>query len=157
MTDRKANHDATSWIFTADRRGARLLCCETTPHGRLHIEERAKIEEEWDERQHGRSSPLTGRSGHSNASFGHEREERLRRFAKTVADFLEREIVRQGCERVHAFVSRRLLGELRRELSSEIGGRVVEHARDLGNLTPAELSEHALVARVHAEELERAS
>ena len=71
-----------AWLLTIDRRHARLLACERTRQGRLHIDELAAIEEEWDELQHGRPSPRAGKDGHSYADVGREEEERLRRFAR---------------------------------------------------------------------------
>jgi len=133
------------WLLVADRQRARLLSGASTPHGRLHVEERAILEEEWDELQRGRPSPRTGKNGHSYASGGHEDDERIHRFAKGVASWLERELVGRRIARLHAFAAPRLLGELRGVVPGRLYERLVEHALDLAHLTPGELAVHEAV------------
>jgi len=135
-----------AWLLTAGRQGARLLCAEPTPHGRLHVDLRARLAEDWAGAQHGRPSPRTSKDGHSYASEGHESDERIHRFAKAVGAWLEQELARHAVDRLHAFAAPRLLGELRKVLPARLADRVTEHALDLEPLSPAELAKHDAVA-----------
>lgn len=145
MVDRHETTGEATWLLVADRRRARLLSAEPTSHGRLHIEEVAAVEEDWEEFQHGRPSARAGKDGHSYASRGHEDEERLHRFAKQVSGWLAHEVSRRAIPALHAFSARQLLGELRRVLEKRVHERVEEHALDLAHLSPGELARHKSV------------
>jgi hypothetical protein len=141
------------WLLTADRRRARLLSCTRTPHGRLHVETRATLNEVWSEFQHGRPSPRTGKFGHTYASQGHEEDERIHRFAKQVADWLAREMDGRRIPFLHAFPARRFLGQLRRVLPERLQERLVDYPLNLCHLLPAELAKHEAVIEACAERM----
>lgn len=150
----ETNEDRTSpdvsassdfWLLTADRRDARLLTAAYTPHGRLHVEQRVMLTEEWRELQHDRPSPRSGKDGHSYASLGHEEEERTHRFAKKVVEWLEGQMDERRITRLHAFCARRFLGQLRVVLPDRLHERLIDHSLDLASLTPGELAVHEAV------------
>lgn len=143
--------EARTWFLTADQRHARLLEGTTTPHGRLHIEELSVVEESWEELEHGRPSPRSGRVGHNSASEGHENEERLHRFAKQVAEWLRGELDSRQLERVHAFLAPKFLGQVRDVLPDRVRGRLVAHPVNLAHLEPGELARHPLARELHGE------
>lgn len=133
------------WILVADQREARLLSGVLTSHGRLHIEPRSTLHEEWDEHQHGRPSPRASKDGHGYASIGHEDEERAQRFAREVAKWLQAEIESSGIQALHAFCAPKMLGSLRKVLPSRLRHLVREHATDLSRLSPGDLATHSTV------------
>ncbi len=139
------------WFATADRRRARLLACRSTLHKRLHVEEASGLEEKWEEREHGRPSALAGMNGHTYASFHHEEEERIHRFAKEIAHWLEREVQQRDLARIDLFAAPRLLGELRGLLPSALAGRLVEHEGDLNHVSLGELAKHPAIVQLFAE------
>ncbi len=146
-----------TWLMTVDRRSARLLHGSTTAHGRLHVDALDALEEDWNEFEHGRPSPRAGKDAHSYASPGHEAEERLHRFAKRVAGFLESSLAEHHVERLHVFSSRRLLGDLRRVLPRRLDGRLDLRPLDIAHLKPNELATHEAVVAAHQADRERAA
>ena len=145
------------WMITADRRTARLLFASVTAHGRLHVEQKADLEEVWDEFEHGRPSGRSARDGLAHTPAGHEEEERTHRFAKQIAHWLRGKVDEFGIERVHAFCAPRILGPLRKALPGALHDRVMDHATDLAQLTPGELAVHHAVVAVQASEAARLS
>lgn len=123
------------WVLAVDRTRARLLQCTCTSHGRLHLEERAELLEHWEEHQHGRPSPRSGREGHHSASLGHEDDERLRRFAKEVAGWTGSQIATHGIDQLELFTPTRFLGELRKAAGKVVRAVVVEHDADIAHLS----------------------
>jgi protein required for attachment to host cells len=116
------------------------------PSGSLHLDVRANLKEEWDEKQHHRPYMLAG-SGRSYASTGHEDEERLRRFGKQVAHWLGKQLADAHIEHVTVFTSARMLGALRPALPEALRRRVEIRDDDLALLRTAELAAHpAIVA-----------
>lgn len=142
---------ARTWFLTADQRHARLLEGTTTLHGRLHVEVRSRLDESWEELEHGRPSPRSGRVGHNSASEGHENEERLHRFAKEVADWLRGELESRQLERVHAFLSPKFLGQVRAVLPGKLREHLVAHSVNLAHLEAGELAKHPLALELHGD------
>jgi protein required for attachment to host cells len=140
------------WLMTADSRGARLFHGVSTPHGRLHLTQRSELVEVWDEKEHHRASIQKAPHGQRYATGSHEEEERIHRFARQVARWLERQLAAGDIRRVHAFCAKRLLGPLRGELPERLQPRVVDHALDLAQLTAGELESHAAVQAAEREE-----
>lgn len=90
------------------------------------------------------------------ASFGHEREEEKRRFARDVRAWLSRLESELDARPAAIFAAPRFLGLLREELTGEAG----EHLREgeLTSLRPSELAVHpAVVGVLDASLAERAS
>lgn len=141
------------WFLTADRRQARLLEGVITAHNRLHLDLRAQVKEQWNDLQHSRPSPRSGKGGHTYASQGHENEERTHRFAKQVATWLEAEIGKRLITRVHAFLAPRFLGQIRGVLPDQLHDSLIGHSLNLAHLKPGELALHGAVVAI--EQLER--
>lgn len=140
------------WLLTADSRSARLFSAAPTAQGRLHVTQRDELAETWEEREHHRPAARIGPHGHNFAPQSHEEEERIHRFARELARWLERALRERPIGRVHAFCAKRLLGPLRKELPMKLHERVVEHHVDLAQLSPGELATHAAVALAEREE-----
>ena len=127
------------WIVVADRYIARLMEASVTEHGRLHLEERSVITDEWEHNQHGRPSPRAGKDGHSYASEPHEFEERTRRFAREFVDWVKTERDSRKIERLEVFMSSRFLGFVRKQVDA---APWTTHECDLAQLKPGELAQH---------------
>jgi len=142
------------WMLTADRKSARLLLGSETSQGRFQLREQRRIDEHWDPLQHGRPSSRSGKQGHSYASEGHEDDERIHRFAKQTAAWLEEQLALPSASRLHVFAAPRFLGELRKVLSSSTQGRLIEHRLDLAHLSDSELAKHTRVIEARSIETE---
>jgi len=136
------------WFLVVDGGCGRLMQCMVVPPGRLHVEERAVLDNPTIGLEHGRPSSLKGKSGNSYASRGHEAEEELHRFAKKIAAWLDREIARFAIVELAVFCTPRLLGELRKVWGSELEQRIRIRQADLTSLSPAELARHPAVRSV---------
>jgi 16S rRNA (guanine(527)-N(7))-methyltransferase RsmG len=137
-----------TWIFVVDNGRGRLLKGAPAPRGRFHLELDDSIENTGAEHEHGRPSPLTGREGHSYASRGHEDEERMKRFARAVASWLEEKTRRLDIDRLALFAPPRFLGALRQAWSPRLAVRVDEHEGDLGYMAPGDLARHRSISRL---------
>lgn len=136
-------------LAVADARTVRWLHATRTPAGRLHLEEAARLEEQWDEKEHHRPMALTPHpDGHSYASHGQVEEERRHRFAKEAARWLGEQAAARRTERLHLFAAPRLLGELRKILPKALEAKIAAEAHDLGALTAAQLAEHPAVLAI---------
>ena len=137
-----------TWIFIVDNGKGRLLKGTAAPRGRFHLELDDSIENEWEEHEHGRPSPRAGKEGHSYASMGHEDEEMMNRFARTVATWLEQKTTRHRIDNLALFAPPRFLGALRQAWSPRLASRVTEHEGDLGYMGPGDLVRHQSIARL---------
>jgi protein required for attachment to host cells len=137
-----------TWIFVVDNGRGRLLKGAPAPRGRFHLELDDSIENTGEEHERGRPSPLTGREGHSYASRGHEDEEMMKRFARTVASWLEEKTRRLNIDRLALFAPPRFLGALRQAWSPRLAVRVDEHEGDLGYMGPGDLARHRSISRL---------
>ena len=139
------------WVVTADERVARLVHVERNERGRLCVEDQAMITDAWEEHEHGRPSPLSREGGGTYASIGHEQETRLARFAKEIAEWLERELAERGVDQIAVFAPPHFLGALRKAWTPRFALQVEEQQGDLARLTPAQLADEAMVADLVAE------
>jgi len=137
-----------TWIFVVDNGRGRLLKGAPAPRGRFHLELDDSIKNTWEEHEHGRPSPLTGRVGHSYASRGHEDEEMMKRFARTVASWLEEKTRRLNIDRLALFAPPRFLGALRQAWSPRLAVLVDEHEGDLGYMGAGDLARHRSIAQL---------
>ena len=135
-------------FFVVDGGRGRLLRCSRVPPGRIHVDELEAIEYEAEEHEHGRPSSRSGRSGNTYASGGHEGEYQLHRFAKQVANWIEKHSNRNDREAITLFAAPRFLGELRKLFSPAIARRIREHQADLTQLNTSSLARHAAVTRL---------
>ena len=126
-------------VVVADARRARRLLLTRTPRGKLHVEERARLDEHWDEKQHHRPYMLSAH-GRSMASAGHERDERLQRFGRDLAAWLERAPATDG--RLPVLLPAPMLGALRRAARASLLRGLQLRVRDLGWLNLTELAAH---------------
>lgn len=138
-------------LAVADARAVRWLRGSRTAAGRLHLQETARLDEQWEEKEHHRPLSLTPHpDGHSYAGLGHVEEERLQRFAKEAARWVGEQAAAQRAGRVHLFAAPRMLGALRKQLSGALAARVEDAAHDLGRLTVGEIAEHPAVKAIPA-------
>lgn len=136
------NRNSQSWVLTADEEAGRLLRVERTASGQAHVAIDDEIHDSWQEHEHGRPSPLGGKSGHTYASVGHEDETRRERFAKEVAVWLEQRAEEMHINRIVVFAAPKFLGALRGAWSPRIAIRVEEHHGDLTHLSAGDLARH---------------
>lgn len=150
MTQNPSSVDPSAfWLAVVDARHARLFQGSRTPAGRLHLEEAARAEEQWTEKEHHRPMALTPHpDGHSYAGTGHVEEERAKRFAKVVAQWAGEQTRQRRLEKLHLFAPRHFLGVLRAELPATLHRVVQDEAHDLGRLTAGELAEHPAVKAI---------
>jgi hypothetical protein len=139
---------AAFWLLITDARQSRLFHGKRTAAGRLHLDEKARLDEVWVEQEHHRPAPLGAPSGRSYIDRGHADEERMHRFANTLAGWMEEQ--RRGLKigKFHLFAPKRLLGMLRPALPSTLQQLVLDEAHDLAQLTAGELAEHPAVLAI---------
>jgi protein required for attachment to host cells len=142
---------ASTWILVLDNRRGRLLECGRTPQGRVHLEQRSELENPWSQHEAGGRPEPTTRDKFGRATERHEEEERLLRFAREVAGWLERELGARGVSQAAAFAPARLLGALRRAMPARLNGRLLEHEADLARLGAGELARHPAIASLAPE------
>lgn len=136
------------WVLLCDEGCGRLLSCGPAPLGRCHVEEIDRIENTWEGHEHGRPSPLTGKDGHAYASLGHYMNERLDRFAREVAAWIEPQIRDHGIDRLSVFMAPRFLGAFRKARSEKIESRFEDHRQELVGLDVGELSDHPSICEL---------
>ena len=140
--------NAETWIVIVDNGRGRLLRGTQVPPGRYHLDEDGSIENTLEEHEHGRPSPRWGKKGHTYASLGHEDEERMSRFARAVATWLEKKTRVHKIERFALFAPPRFLGVLRQTWSPSMAARISEHEGDLGYMTAGDLARHRAIIKV---------
>ncbi|MFW6060447.1 MAG: host attachment protein [Phycisphaeraceae bacterium] len=133
------------WAVLADETRAKLLHCGPTEMGRPHIKQVETLQFEWAGHEHGRPSPLKAKNGHTHAAEGHEKEEDRRRFAQTLADWIEKQLHHRGIDRLTVFGPPRFLGALRRAWPDRLAERIREHPHELINLPNPELHQHPAI------------
>jgi hypothetical protein len=141
-------------LVLLDSRKGRLFKASRTPLGNLHLQLQDELVESWEEKEHHRPSMLAAR-GQGMASFPHEEEERLRRFAREASAWLERHLGREaagreGAERALVLCSKPILGQLRREAPEALLARLELKAEDLMSLSAPQLVAHPALAGVLA-------
>lgn len=132
------------WMVVVDTRRARLLSLGHTPWGRVRVEERAVLEEHWEEREHHRPSMLSA-GGRSFAQPTHEREERRRRFGREAVQWIERQLEQRRIDHAEVLCATSLLGELRHACPDSLAERIGVRACDVARLSPAQLASHPAV------------
>jgi hypothetical protein len=128
--------------IVVDARRARRLRLSRTARGSLHVAELEQLEEHWDEKQHHRPYMLAAH-GRSFAGTSHEKEERLQRFARELAAWLERGAPVEGP--LPVLCSPPMLGALRTEASAALLARLDLRETDLGWLNLDELARHPAI------------
>ena len=141
---------AAFWLAVVDARRGRLFRGSRTDAGRLHLDEVARVEEEWSDKEHHRPMPLAFKDGRSYAGTGHVEEERAHRFAKAVAQWAGGETQRLRIESLHLFAPRHFLGVLRAVLPPALQRIVQDEGHDLGPLEAGEIAAHPAVLAIPA-------
>lgn len=135
----------TTWIVVADARSARLIhCIREGEHFR--IESLDEFHEQWDDKEHHRPQPLHDKTGHAYASTHHEAEERLRRFAKSLMNWIDKQHHRLADGRWALIAPPRLLGEMRK-LDSKLLGGFKQVQAELEELTAAKIARHPALSQ----------
>ncbi|MCZ6835026.1 MAG: host attachment protein [Planctomycetota bacterium] len=137
-----------SWICIVNQREGRLLRAREIPEHRHQLKLKARIENKWEEHEHGRPSPLAAKNGHTHSSYGHESETMRRRFAQDVADWLESNARTNGIDRVAVLAPSRFLAELKPRWSTRLQSHVEEYECGLGYLEEGELVQHPMIIRL---------
>jgi len=139
---------AAFWLLVTDARRCRLFHGKRTGAGRLHLDEKARLDEVWQEQEHHRPAPLGAPSGKSYIDAGHADEERMHRFAKAVSGWMDEQARGMKIAQLHLFAPKRFLGVLRTEYSSPLKGGIIDAAHDLAQLSAGELAEHPAVTAI---------
>jgi protein required for attachment to host cells len=132
------------WLAVMNAHGGRLFEGLRLSTGRLHLEERARLVETWEEKQHHRPYMLSVH-GRGSASFAHEDEERTRRFGKEAARWLGAQMRQHTLPALTVFCANSLLGSLRKALGPDGLRHLDLRQEDLAWCTPAELVDHPAV------------
>jgi protein required for attachment to host cells len=133
------------WMVLLDRRHCRLIETSTTAAGRLHLEERAQLEETWEEHEHLRQAPSISPDRGSHTDWEGQDDERKRRFAGTAADWLDEQVRRHELERLVVFCAPGLLAKLQAALAPALAARLDLHGADLAGTPLTELLTHRAV------------
>lgn len=148
MPNNHPSYDPGSfWLLITDARRSRLFHCQRTDAGRLHLDEKSRLDEVWSETEHQRPAPLGSPQG-NYINVGHAEEERMHRFAKSVAGWLDEQARGLKFEKLHLFAPKRFLGVLRPAFSGALKPLVNDAAHDLAQLSPGELAEHPAVLAI---------
>jgi len=145
VKDKAAKPPNHAWFALADAKHCRLLRCERTPAGTPTVREMEALENTWPGHDHVRPSPLAAKNGHTHASWHHEVEEDLRRFAQQVAGWLKERFGQHGIDRLYIFAAPRFLGELRKLDFGPHGQRMEQRDGELMWLTPGDLARHPAI------------
>jgi len=129
-----------AWFALADAEICRLMCLRLTGRGRQHVDEHGKLENTFPEQEHAR--PMTG------AGTTHHVEEKERRFASKVIDWLQTAVAQRQIQFLTIFASPRILGILREVPSGALKGHVAELWGNLMHLNPSQLAKHPMVRRL---------
>ena len=136
----------TLWLAVVDQRCGTLWHGHTDDRSRLQLERIDRIEDQWEEHEHGRPSPLAAKNGHSHAAAGHESEERVLRFARDIASWLARHLSDGEVDSISLFAPPRVRGALRSVLDDRTQDRIDEHDGDLARLSGVDLARHPAVS-----------
>ena len=147
------------WIFIVDEGGGRLLHARTVPPGRLRLEVKDHLKNEWKEHEHGRPTGLSRtevglrKTGVSKTKYQfaqphHEDEEFRHQFAKEVTQWLEKRIRDHKIERLAVIAPAKVLGELRDLWPKAVQPMIEEHEQDLSWIGEGDLVKHPAIAQL---------
>ncbi len=136
------------WFMVASHNTARLMKGQMTPGGRCRVEQEAALHHEGLEKEFHRPSSRMGRSGSTQESHGEE--ESMARFAKKVANELEKMMTQRGIEDVKLFAPPRMMGALKKAVPNRVADRIEHQQADLAHMTDASLAKYpAVMNMVH--------
>ena len=130
----RRNH---AWFALADAERCRLLCFRLTDQGTQHVDEYDAVENTFPEHEHVR--PQTG------DGMTHDVEEKERRFAGKIVEWLQEKAKKHGIDRLVIFAPPRMLGLLRKASSGLLAGHLKELQGNLMHLDAGQLAEHPMV------------
>jgi protein required for attachment to host cells len=130
-TTRLTHH---AWFALTDTESCRLLCCSLTLRGKYHVDEYDTLANTLPEQEHMR--PMT------NAGTTHNVENKERRFATEIVEWLKKKTNKHGMDHLIIFAPPRLLGVLRMVPLGALKGHVEELQGDLMRLNPGQLADH---------------
>ena len=135
------------WIVVADAERGRLLHCRRTQAGSAQVKDVDRIDHSRDDYEHQRPSPRMGGTG--DTQDDHEDEEEARRFARRLADWINRHVNRQDIPELVLFAAPRFLGTLRQlNGQSSLPDDCDLRECDLTSLTISELTEHPRITEL---------
>jgi protein required for attachment to host cells len=108
-----------------------------TKRGTPHVEEHDALQNTFPEHEHLR--PQTG------DGMTHDVEERERRFAGEIVEWLQQNAKKHEIDRLVIFTPPRMLGVLRKASSGLLAGHLKELEGNLMRLDPGQLAEHPMV------------
>jgi protein required for attachment to host cells len=126
-----------AWFALADAEHCRLLRCRFTKRGTPHIDEYDSLENMFPEHEHLR--PQTG------DGMTHDVEEKERRFAGAIEDWLQKKAKRREINQLAVFATPRMLGVLRKASSGLLKEHLGEIEGNLMRLKAGQLAEHPMV------------
>ncbi len=126
-----------SWFALTDAESCRLLSCSMTRLGKHHIDEYSVFENTMPE--HERVRPVT------NAGLTHHTEDRERRFAGEIIEWLQKKSKEHQIDRLAIFAPPRMLGVLRTVPLGSLKGHVSELHGDLMRLSAGQLADHPMI------------
>lgn len=129
-----------AWVVVADGELARLLGASMTQHGKVHLDEAARLASSFVAGDHERPTRM-GQPGHGGAS-GNEPERKLAHFAKQLAAWVGQEVAARQIARCELFAPSHLLGALRAALPGPLAGKLVMQTGELAQFSIAELTRH---------------
>lgn len=146
----KPNH--SQWIVVADAHRGRLIRVRLGPEGRWNAEEVEGIREVWEEKEHHRPSPLgPNKANHSYTSPHHEAEERLRRFARMLTDWVRKSMEKYGIAELIVCAPPRLMGAVREMWPHALRAHMHEIELELAGLPLPRLPEHPAIRPIFEE------
>ncbi len=134
-----------AWAVLADERHAFLVQVDPGREGYCHVQELDRLVEHWEPREHTRPSPLGNKKGHDYASFHHEAEERLTRFAHELSRWVGKQVQAHQIKQLTLFAPPKLMGTLRPMWGARLSKRINEHEADLAHRPPNRLAEHQAI------------
>ena len=137
-----------SWICIVNQSGGRLLRAREVPENRHQLKLTSHIENQWEEHEHGRPSPLAAKNGHTHSSYGHESETMRGRFAQDVTQWLAQNAKSNDIDRVAVLAPSRFLAELKQRWPTSLQSRVEEHECGLGYLEEGDLVQHPKIQKL---------
>jgi protein required for attachment to host cells len=126
-----------AWFALADAEHCRLLCCRLTEQGTQHVDEYDALENTCPERE-----PMRPQTGDG---MTHDVEEKERRFAGQIVEWLQENAKRRVIDRLVIFAPPGMLGALRKITSQLLAGRLLETEGNLMRLRVGQLAKHPMV------------
>lgn len=141
------DNEQTAWVVLADVQRARLLRC-TMVAGRCRAEEVDEARSDAPRHEHEINGPIWKAT---SVSFGIEKDETVehaRSFARQVAVWIERHMLRRDIGELSLFAPPGFLGALRNVLPASVRKRMREIDRDFVNFPSHVLAAHKTIRRL---------